>query len=161
MQKENFYSSIFFFLVGIAFTLGSLKFSIWDRYGPGAAFFPFVLGMILCILSLILFLNNVGTGKKEKSPTAARSDRIAYSNIRKVVQYLIFLVCFYFIFEWVGFVLTIFIFIATAMIFVSKRGVKMALISSILFAVITYLLFSRLLNVTLPDGRLINLIKGY
>ena len=54
MAKRDLISGTFFLLLGGFSILGALKFPLWDRYGPGAGFFPLVLGIAFVVLCILL-----------------------------------------------------------------------------------------------------------
>lgn len=55
-SQRDFWSGLIFVLVGIAFALGATNYSFGSSARPGAAYFPFGLGVLLAILgSMVLF----------------------------------------------------------------------------------------------------------
>jgi putative tricarboxylic transport membrane protein len=157
MKKRDLYSSLFFLGVGVLFVVGSLRFSVWDRYGPGPGFFPLVLGIMFSILSLLLFISKIVDKGREGG--IAEEDSLRFPAIKKTVLYLCLLLCFGFLFEHLGFLLTILFFMTGVLVSFSRRSIKLSLIISILTSVTTYLLFVKLLDVPLPGGILENLIR--
>ena len=159
MKKRDLYSSLFFLGVGVLFVIGSLRFSVWDRYGPGPGFFPLVLGTMFSILSLLLLISKIVDKKKEEG--IAEGDSLRFAAIKKTALYLCLLVCFGFLFEYLGFLLTILFFMTGVLVSLSKRSIKLSLAISILTSVTTYVVFVKLLGVPLPGGILENLIRLY
>jgi hypothetical protein len=55
-SRRDFWSGIIFMVVGIAFAVGSTNYSFGTSARPGAAYFPFGLGVLLAILGgMVLF----------------------------------------------------------------------------------------------------------
>jgi hypothetical protein len=159
MKRRDLYSSLFFLGVGVLFVIGSLRFSVWDRYGPGPGFFPLLLGIVFSVLSLLLFITKI-VGK-ETEAALALGDSLQFAAVKKTALYLCLLVCFGFLFEYLGFLLTILFFMTGVLVSLSKRSIKLSLAISILTSVTTYLVFVKLLGVPLPGGFLENLIRLY
>lgn len=160
MKRRDLVSSLFFLGVGGLFSVASFNHSIWDQYGPGPGFFPLLLGIIFSILSFLLFI--VSSFKKEpKEDEFVESDSLDFRIIRKTVIYLVFLFCFYFLFDRLGFLLTILFFMMGVLILFSRKSIKFSLSLSILASILTYLIFVRLLGVQLPEGILQNLFRFY
>lgn len=160
MKTRDLFSSLFFLFVAILFIIGSLSYLIWDRYGPGPGFFPLLLGSIFSILSFLLFLIS-SLRKENKEDKLMESDSLNFSVINKTMIYLGFLFCFYFLFDRLGFLLTILFFMIGILILFSKRSINFSLSISILTSLLTYFIFVRLLGVQLPGGILQNIFRLY
>ncbi|MBM4339478.1 MAG: tripartite tricarboxylate transporter TctB family protein [Deltaproteobacteria bacterium] len=160
MKKRDLISSLFFLFVGILFLIGSFNYSIWDRYGPGPGFFPLLLGSIFSILSFLLFV--VSSFRKEnKEDELGESDSMKFSVIHRTIIFLCLLLFFYFLFDQLGFLLTIFIFMIVTLISFSKRPMKLSFSVSIFTTLLTYFVFVKLLGVQLPWGVLEPLLRFY
>ncbi|MBA4423220.1 MAG: hypothetical protein C0390_09005 [Syntrophus sp. (in: bacteria)] len=136
-----------------------LIFSIWviivsrdliyvEEFSPGAGFFPFWLGLSLLILSLILLLNSTimkfylteGNPFPEKHALL----RLAYILGSLLVSLLIF--------ERIGFLLTMSVFVAFLLIFVEKYRWYSGIVISVLMVFAVYGIFKIWLAVPLPPG---------
>jgi len=160
MKKRDLYSSLFFLFVGILFLIGSFNYSIWDRYGPGPGFFPLLLGSIFSILSFFLFLLT-SLRKEQKGNELEESDSMKFSVIHRTIIFLCLLLAFYFLFDRLCFLLTIFIFMTVTLISFSKRSMKLSFSVSVFTTLFTYFIFVKLLGVQLPWGVLKNLLRFY
>jgi hypothetical protein len=160
MRKRDLFSSLFFLLVGILFVIGSFGYSIWDRYGPGPGFFPLLLGCIFSILSALLFVVS-RVRKESQEENLQESDSMKFSVINRTLVFLFFLLCFYFLFDRLGFSLTIFIFMVGTLSVFSKRSMKLSISVSVLTSLLTYIIFVRLLGVQLPWGVLGDVLRFY
>ena len=159
MKKRDRVSSLFFLVVGILFIIGSFDYAIWDRYGPGPGFFPLLLGIIFSFLSFLLIVSIFM--KEHPGEELVESDSLNFPIIHKTMIYLIFLFCFYFLFNRLGFLLTILFFMMGVLILFSRKSIKFSLSLSIFTSILTYLIFVRLLGVQLPGGILQKLIRFY
>jgi putative tricarboxylic transport membrane protein len=159
MKRRDLVSSLFFLAVGGLFSIGSFNYSIWDQYGPGPGFFPLLLGIIFSILSLLLIVSRLM--KKHKGDEPVESDSLNFRIIRKTVIYLVFLFCFYFLLDRLGYLLTLFFFMMGVLILFGRNSIKFSLSLSALTSILTYLIFVRLLGVQLPGGILQNLLRFY
>jgi putative tricarboxylic transport membrane protein len=53
-------TAVFLFALSVVFTAGALKFySWWGSGGPGSAFLPFWLGLVMGILSLVMLVRSI------------------------------------------------------------------------------------------------------
>ena len=160
MKKRDLVSSLFFLVIGILFIIGSFSYSIWDRYGPGPGLFPLLLGIIFSILSFLLFIVS-SLRKEHKEDELIETDSLNIFAIHKTIIYLCLLFGFYFLFNRLGFLLTIFFFMTGTLILFSKRSLKLSLSISVLTSLLTYFIFVRLLGVQLPEGILENVFRLY
>jgi putative tricarboxylic transport membrane protein len=160
MKTRDILSSLFFLVVGVVFTAGSFSYPVWDRYGPGPGFFPLVLGTLFSALSLCLLLMR-SLGRRDTGEALAPSDSLNPSEIYKTLVYLLLLILFYFFFDWLGSLLTLFVFLVIVLAVLNRRPLRLSLSISVASAVLTYVVFVRLLGVSLPGGMLKNVIRFY
>lgn len=160
MRKRDIISSLIFLGVGITFSIGSFRYPVWDRFGPGPGFFPLLLGALFSTLSLgLLVVSCLRIGGPGDMLT--RADSLRASAISRTLIYLPLVGCFYFSFDRLGSIVTIFIFLITVLTLLNGRSLRVSLTISFLSALMTYVLFVRLLGVPLPGGILQNLIRFY
>ena len=155
MKKEDLYSSLFFFLFGGAFIIGSLSYPTRDRYGPGPGFFPLLLGVLFSALSLLLFVGSVARKEEDKKEGGSQLP------ILRPVLYLCVLFGFYFLFEQLGFILTLFFFMTGVLFLFGRRSIRFSLSISVLATFFAYIIFVKLLSVPLPPGILKDVVRLY
>jgi putative tricarboxylic transport membrane protein len=155
MKIRPEWSSLFFLVLGLLFGIGSLRYPVWDQYGPGPGFFPLLLGVFLGLLSLSFFLGKIIRGRD------SGSESFRFPNLRKVMPYLGALLCFYLLFNLLGFLLTIFFFMSGVLILIGKRSVKLSLSIAVVSSLFVYLIFIKLMSVSLPVGILGAIIEFY
>lgn len=136
-----------------------LIFSIWviiasrdlvyaEEFSPGAGFFPFWLGISLLILSLILLVNSaiLKFHMTEDNPFPGKQAllRILYILGSLLVSMLIF--------ERVGFLITMGVFVAFLLIYLEKYRWYSGIVVSALMVFAIYGIFKIWLSVPLPPG---------
>jgi putative tricarboxylic transport membrane protein len=150
LRTYNLVSSLFWFLVGLGFTLGGLHygFGTWKEPGPGLL--PSVFGILLSILSAVLFLT---TMKSRRKTQAIRFWEMEES-WKPILFTLLALVGYMLLLKPIGFILTTFLFAFVLLKFIGqKRWFTSILIASI-FSLTCYGLFSSLLGTPLPRGQI-------
>jgi putative tricarboxylic transport membrane protein len=133
-----------FLAIGIAFMAGSVRLKIGVPTEPQPGFFPFFDGIILIVLSAI-FLLQVWRGRAGDSPAFGKVGGLAF-----VVLTLILYVA---ALETLGYIITTAILSAVVLRVMETKPMVLVL-TSLILAVVSYLLFDRLLGVTLPPGLL-------
>ena len=139
----NIIASMLFLLIGIGVTLGALKLKVGNPARPQPGFFPFVAGMIVIGLSLVLMVHGwLGRGKRGEPFGDIWRPGLLVAGIAVYVAIL----------DPLGYALsTIFISVVILRILGVKR-VRVLALSSFLLSFGTYFLFARILGVELPAG---------
>lgn len=131
-----------FLAIGIAFAISSIKLKIGVPTEPQPGFFPFFDGIILIVLS-VLFLIQAWRGRAGESP--------AFGNVGAPFIVVLTLVLYVATLETLGYIITTAI-LAAAVLRVMETKLRVLVFVSLILAVVSYLLFDRLLGVTLPRG---------
>ena len=116
---------------------------------PRSGFFPFVLGVILGILSLMLLIKSWRGEKRRKVDFSFLPNQRGWVNI---IITLGMMFIFYLIFESVGLLLTTFFFIFVLIKFVEPHGWLQSIWIAAVTSICSYLLFEVLLKANLPEG---------
>lgn len=133
-----------FAAIGIAFVIGAVKLTVGVPTEPKPGFFPFIDGIILVALS-VLFLVQAWRGQA--------GERGAFGSIRGPIIVVAALILYVATLEQVGYVLTTTI-LSAVVLYVLDTKPRVLVPVSLGLALVSYLLFSRLLGVTLPPGLL-------
>lgn len=116
---------------------------------PGPGFFPLVIGGVLSLLSIILLVRTLwaDTGPEGKLTfwKEKRSWGKVLFSLLGLIFYLIFL-------NYLGYLLTTFLFIVYLLKFIGKKGWRTSILIAILIAASSYVLFQIGLGVSLPKG---------
>jgi putative tricarboxylic transport membrane protein len=153
MRRNDIHSSLVWLLVGMGFIWGGLKMGIGPLDSPGPGFFPTMIGGVFSLLSLALFITaswsenqlpiKVSFWKEEKSWIKV------FLSLFSLVFYLIAL-------NYLGYILTTFLFILYLLKIVGKRGWGGSLLIAFIVSLGSFAVFKTALGVLLPRG-LINL----
>ena len=133
-----------FLAIGIGFTVGAVKLQIGAPTEPQPGFFPFWDGVILIALSAV-FLFQAWGGRAGESHVFGRLGGPAV-----VVLALVLYVA---TMETVGYVITTAL-LSAAVLKVLDTKPRVLVLISLILAVASYLIFDRMLGVTLPLGLL-------
>ena len=152
MHKRDIISSLFFLAISILFIIGSLNHSFWNVYGPGPAFFPLLLSLLFLLLSLILFLSKALKPIRERIDGSDEAVAPSFADIRVVLSYLCFILLFFVLFDFLGYMISIFLFMAAALRFLGKKSKMISVAVPMLTSLFIFFVFVNLLGVTLPEG---------
>src|SRR5574340_568136 len=133
-----------FACVGLLFVIGAVQLRVGIPTEPRPGFFPFIDGVILIALSA-LFLIQAWGGRAGESQ--------AFGKMKGPALVVLTLILYVATLESLGYVITTAILAAVVLKVMDTKPVVLILMSLIL-AVVSYLLFDRLLGVTLPPGLL-------
>ena len=137
-------AGLFFAVIGILFTIGAVKLQVGIPTEPRPGFFPFFDGIILLVLS-ILFLFQAWGGRAGESH--------AFGKMGGPVLVVLTLILYMATLESLGYVITTMI-LSAVVLKVMETKPRIIVLVSLILAVVSYLLFDRLLGVTLPRGLL-------
>lgn len=150
MRSYNLISSLFWFLVGLGFTLGGLHYGFGSWKEPGPGLLPVVFGTLLGLLSVMLFILSLkGIKRSEGKPfwEMKGSWRTVLSVLASLFLYMAF-------FKQLGFILLTFLFIFFLLRFIGKKGWVISISLALVISFFSYGLFSLLLGTPLPKGQL-------
>ena len=131
-----------FAVIGVAFVIGAVKLTVGVPTEPKPGFFPFIDGTILIGLSA-LFLFQVWRGRS--------GDGKAFGKIKGPIVVILTMVLYVATLETLGYVITTTV-LSAVVLYVLETKMRALILVSVGLAVVSYLLFSRLLGVTLPPG---------
>lgn len=148
MRRCNQVVAILLLIFSIWIITGSRDLVYKEEFSPGAGFFPIWLGVSLLILSVVLLLNStiLKLYMAEKNPFPERHAllRISYILGSLLISLLIF--------EHVGFLLTMGLFVAFLLIFMEKYRWYSGILISLAMVFAIYGIFKIWLAVPLPPG---------
>jgi len=148
MKNRDFVPSLFWVGFGLLFTIGGLKHGLIRQGIPGPGALPFIVGLILTLLSLAVLIPAVFQKPEEKDRFSLPED-----SIRKIGLPVFALLAYGFLLKPLGFLLTTLIFLVVILRFVEPQKWTTVLSFSFLTAVGAYLIFAAL-QVELPRGLL-------
>jgi putative tricarboxylic transport membrane protein len=148
-RERDVSSSLFWTLVGVLFCIGGLHYGIRKSGIPGPGFLPFVTGLILVALSLILLVSRLWKASGGDDPKGEPMP--AGQALRRILIVLGALFLFALLLERLGFVLTAFLFMMV-LLRLEPRKWTFIFFTSFGAAAFFYFLFKVLLRVPLPAG---------
>ena len=120
----------------------------WRDDGPGAGYFPFYIGLLLCLASAVITVRTFMTG--------ARDDRVfaSHAQLRQVLTVLVPSLLFVVLAQFLGLYVASFLFIAAFMVWVGHYRWVRSLLVSLGVAVVAFLMFEVWFKVPLFKGTL-------
>lgn len=147
MKKWNNVIAVVVALLGAAVIALNSKFPITLGEGdPGAGFWPILLGAILILTAFLLFVNNFRHGERE----AAKTFTISKPANMLVYKFMALTVLFCVLMCVIGLLGAALVFLPVAMYMLGARNKKLILAIDVLFVLVLYIVFMRLLHTPLP-----------
>ncbi|HSI55747.1 MAG TPA: tripartite tricarboxylate transporter TctB family protein [Ramlibacter sp.] len=136
-------------LLGAVVVFGSRKLgSGWTTDGPGAGYFPFYIGVILCVAGAGIFFQTVFT--KEKNTDVF----VDNEQLKRVLQVLIPAVAYVLAVQFLGLYLASAIYIAGFMVFLGNYSWLKSVIISVVVITLFFFMFEVWFKVPLFKGSL-------
>jgi len=142
-KKDDVMVSLILIILGGWVIFGAIKLRVGSITDPSTGFFPFLGGALLIIFSLILLLQALKGHSLAGKP---------FGEIRQPAILVGGMVVYIGIFDWVGYVIATMILSGIILYILKSKSVWIATVISIGISVGSYLLFDRLLGVSLPSG---------
>ena len=120
----------------------------WAEDGPQAGYFPFYIGMILCVASLLTFVQGL------RDRASASESFVSVAQLKLVLAVLVPTVIYVLLIAYFGFYLASTVFIAFFMIWLGKYGWFKTAAVSIGVSVASFLLFDIWFKLPMPKGPL-------
>jgi putative tricarboxylic transport membrane protein len=131
----------------VAFSVGALKqYQWWGSGGPGPAFMPFWLGLVMALLALVLLLRSL----KEQSPGAAWLPR--GEGLRDLLVVLAATVAFIALLKVTGMIIGTALYLAFLVRYLGKHRWWVTLAIALAAAGFNWLVFVHWLRVPMPEG---------
>lgn len=130
-------------ILGLAISASSYQIGLGNIKAPDAGLFPFLIGLAIILLGLILFREG-GKPHEKAHIIGAR-----WANLLFITGILVF---YALALDWLGFVLTTFIFMILILKVIEPQRWSVAVFTAVLSTGFSYLLFSLWLKVEFPRG---------
>lgn len=147
MKNNDQRSSIFWLAIGLAIALYSMKYGLGKFSSPGPGFMPFLSGLALAGLSLVVFLQQLSKGSREKL-----KDLWVNKNWSTIIMVMGALVLYTVFFKTLGFLLDTFLLIAFLLRVMEPLSWKKVLAGAVGAAIGSYAVFQLWLEAQLPKG---------
>jgi len=149
MRADDRLSGPFFVVVSIVVCLQAARYGIGSFHDPSAGFFPFLMGLVVCSLSLALLFSAIFSKDKAKEP--CESFWIVLTR-KKVWCIVLALVAYGLLLERLGFILTAFLIFTFILHVTEPQKWWVSLVSGLTASLACYALFCLALGVPLPQG---------
>lgn len=149
MKYSDLISGIFWLVLGLLFSILSTRYQIGSLTKPGPGFLPLGLGVLLIFFSLILLL---GQTKKFSLAKETVPSFFAPGGWKKVAYTVSILLLATFLFEKMGYLLTVFLFIVFLMLQAELKSWKKIFLIALCTTLCIYLIFVLWLEQPLPRG---------
>jgi putative tricarboxylic transport membrane protein len=150
MKNRDLISGMFWLVLGISISIWSTRYQIGNLVKPGTGFFPFTLGLLLILLSLILLRQAIISSLFKE--TEARF--FVPDGWKKVTYTVLVLLLAIFLFERIGYLLTTFFLIFFLMVGTKSRSWGRIIFIALITVMGVYLVFVLLLGQPFPRGLL-------
>ena len=148
MKYSEIIGGIFWLLIGITFTILATGYQFGSATQPGPGFLPLGVGILLIFSSLII----LGRGLRFFKNREAVVPFFEPGGLKKVAYIVAILLVLAFLFEEVGFLITVFLLLALSMLVAELKSWKKIAFMALVTTVGVYILFVRLLSQQLPRG---------
>ena len=138
---------LFFVLIALVAFYEALKLPFGRTNAPGAGFFPAVLAALLAVVSLIGLI----AAFRDAGEQQISESRLVW---KKIILTVTALLAFAFIFEYVGYLVTTFLFVAFLLRIVERKSWTQAGAVALSASLVSYIIFGLLLGAPLPAGLL-------
>ncbi len=151
MRKGDRVFAVICLGVSVWLILESLQFDYLSKFGPGPGFEPFWLGVILALLSISLFINTV---RRKDGKDGEKSCLPEWKSLGRLAFIMLAMAGFAIVMESLGFILTVFLFVATLLFSLEGVGKLKSVFYGVMFSGFIFLVFRYWLEVELPKGLL-------
>lgn len=153
MKRHDRFGGLFWFVVGVGICIGSMNLNLGTLHKPGAGFVPFLTGIVLGVLGLILTWSTFSKALSEGEEGEKGSKKIIVAFTQKrFVFALLALFGYAFLLEPIGFFITTFLFLLLSFKLTEAKKWVMPLVLSVSAVIISYLIFSVWLQLQFPRG---------
>ncbi|MFA6507318.1 MAG: tripartite tricarboxylate transporter TctB family protein [Treponemataceae bacterium] len=149
MKKRDLISSVIWMALGALFAVAAFNAGLTLKGKPGPGFLPFLTGIALAGVSLFVLIPALLRKEEESADSNAPA-----GGTKKVIFALAALFAWAAALDFVGYLITTFLFMVFATRLMEPRKWWVSILIALLASVVSYLLFSVLLEVQLPKGLL-------
>jgi hypothetical protein len=147
VRKADLVSSALLLACALAFSAGALKYyDYWGEGGPGPAFLPFWLGLVMALLALAMLVRNL------KDKNAGEAWLPEGKARRRVVAVIVITILFVALLKVLGMVVASVLYLAVLMRYLERNPWRLTAAVSLGAAGVNYLVFAYWLKVPFPEG---------
>ena len=136
--------------LGIWITIDSYKLGLQTFSDPGSGIFPFLSGILLCILVLPICINCLKELRKVNIMIEERM--VSYQDLKKRGAVLACLIGYFLFLNILGFLITTLLFLYGLFWIGNPRRWLFVLVFSVVVSALSYIIFDLLLEISFPSG---------
>ena len=161
-KKENFVYAALMCFFGVFTVYGAYRIPSRASLGLGADYLPKIVGYLLLFLSLCFLIKGLLIRSPKKATDQTEKAEKTEFDIKPVIKFsatILFLIIYVLLFKKVGFIImtALYIFAQSLLMVPSeKRNILLSAVLGIVTSILLYLIFSKGLNMLLPNG----ILKG-
>ncbi len=141
-------TNVFWLAFGLLIMEESYRLNLGELHRPDSGLFPFIIGLVITILSTILFFQAFRT-KFPREEGEGKKQKISYKNIFLT---LLVLYAYALTFMWLGFIPATFLLVLFLLKIVERKGWALAMFIALSASLGSYLVFEVWLQAALPKG---------
>lgn len=145
MKKPNRFTSTFWLIFSIFICFESYRLDVGNFRNPGPGFFPFTMGVVFGILSMILLILSL----IQKDEGEAVFEKIRW---KSAILVLVALFIYSIFLEKIGFIGTTFLFVVMLVGVIERKKWYTVIFVGIASALLSYIIFQVWLQSQLPKG---------
>ena len=135
--------------LAVAFSAGALKeYAYWGENGPGSAFLPFWLGVVMAVLATMLLVGALRSG--DPGPAWLPGG----AGLRRLALVIVATTAFVALLNVIGMTLGTVVFLIVLMRFLDRQPWPLTIVVALAVAGLNYAVFAYWLHVPLPAGPL-------
>ena len=146
MRRLDLQSSFFWMILSAVTVFLSSKLPFGSVANPGAGFLPLLVGILMLLLSLILFVQSSLKREKERKALWAKG------GTGRVLLILASLIVYGFLLESLGFILMTFLLMGFLLLAIGSQRIVLVVLISLFSSIGCYAVFQLWLEVQLPKG---------
>ncbi|MGZ3537774.1 MAG: tripartite tricarboxylate transporter TctB family protein, partial [Thermodesulfobacteriota bacterium] len=147
MRRLDLQSSFFWMIVSAVTVLLSSRFPFGTFANPGPGFLPLSVGVLMFLLSLILFVQSLLKGEEREKILWAKG-----ATTVRVLLILASLIVYGLLLESLGFILMTFLLMSFLLLAIGSQRIILAVLISLFSSIGCYAVFQLWLEVQLPKG---------
>jgi putative tricarboxylic transport membrane protein len=146
-NRADIIGSVLLIIVGAGVVIESLRLKLGTPLMPKPGFFPFIGGLLLIGLALVLLVHGL---RRRHEPTLQPGE--ASGTLLRPLILIVSLGIYTAALKYVGYVLPTMILVAVILRVLGVKSWKILTVASLGLSVIAYVLFGRILGIDLPKG---------
>jgi putative tricarboxylic transport membrane protein len=152
MRKGEFIAGGSLGILGVLVILYSSRLGLQRISDPGPGLYPFLLGILLCILVIPVCAGSLKGGRSHGRTNPQELTQAVKGNLTKLILPILCFVGYFFFLEMLGFLITSFLFLLALFWYGHPRQWMLVLLFPLIIVIFSYFIFQVLLQVPFPSG---------